>query len=142
MPELLQLQQELADSMSSMQGKLEPVLAKVQKTLNRQLRGDEAVVTKHGMSYLEMKYNLMLSYVILLSFYMLLKLSGKEVSSHPVVKRLIHHKLLLEKLRPLDQKLTYQVEKLVRQAVLGEVEGDPNQDDQRLAHRPNVEMLQ
>lgn len=107
MPELLQIQKELSGSMASMQGKLEPVLAKVQKTLNNQLRGEDAVVTKYGMSYLEMKYNLMLSYVILLSFYMLLKLSGREVSSHPVVKRLIHHKLLLEKLRPLDQKLTY-----------------------------------
>lgn len=88
-----------------------------------------------------MKYNVMLTYCNLLSFYMLLKLEGKEVKSHPVVNRLIHFKLLLEKLRPLDQKLTYQVDKMVRQAVMGEVEGPTNTEEERLKHRPNIEMM-
>lgn len=57
------------------------------------------------MSYLEMKYNLMMSYCSFLNFYMLLKLEGKDVSKHPVIHRLAHIKTLLEKLKPLDSKL-------------------------------------
>jgi U3 small nucleolar ribonucleoprotein protein LCP5 len=68
---------------------------------------ENPIVTKHGMSYLEMKYNLMLNYNQLLSFYLLLKLKGKKVENHPVIKRLLHIKSLFEKLRPLDQKLVY-----------------------------------
>lgn len=77
------------------------------------------------MSFLEMKYNLMLSYCSLISFYILLKLEGKDVSGHPVVERLLHLKLLLEKLRPLDLKMQYQVDKMVRTAVLEQTDGRP-----------------
>ena len=58
--------------------------------------------TKNGMTYLEMKYNLLLSYCTFLSFYLLLKLEGREVVDHPVVFKLAHIKTMLEKLRPLD----------------------------------------
>jgi len=98
--------------------------------------------TKHGMSYLEMKYNLMLAYCNLLSFYILLKLEGKKVEDHPVVKRLVHVKLMLEKLRPLDQKLAYQVEKMVRTATLGQVEQAAQGEEERLRYKPNIQMLQ
>lgn len=60
-----------------------------------------------GMTYLEMKYNLLLSYCTFLSFYLLMKLEGKEVTDHPVIFKLAHIKTLMEKLRPLDQKLQY-----------------------------------
>ena len=142
MPELKQINEELAEGLKALQGKLAPVMAKVQKTLDGHLKGEEAVVTKHGMSYLEMKSNLLQTYAINLSFYLLLKLEGKQVSSHPVIGRLVHLKLLLEKLRPLDQKLVYQVDKLVRQAVLGEAEGPANDEEQRLAYRPNLNNLE
>lgn len=55
-----------------------------------------------GMTYLEMKYNLLLSYCTFLSFYLLMKLEGKEVTDHPVIFKLAHIKTLMEKLRPLD----------------------------------------
>lgn len=57
------------------------------------------------MSYLEMKYNLMLSYCSFLTYYLLLKLEGAEVANHPVIGKLVHIKTLFEKLRPLDAKL-------------------------------------
>lgn len=57
------------------------------------------------MTYLEMKYNLLLSYCTYLSFYLLMKVDGKSVKDHPVIFKLAHIKTLLEKLRPLDQKL-------------------------------------
>jgi len=100
--------------METMQSKLKPVLNKVQGTVDKTCQSSDRVETKHGMSYLDMKYHLQLAYCKLLSFYMLLKLEGKDVSGHPVIQKLIHVKLLLERLRPLDQKLQYQVEKQVR----------------------------
>ena len=59
------------------------------------------------MTYLEMKYNLLLSYCTFLSFYLLMKAEGKSVKDHPVIFKLAHIKTLLEKLRPLDSKLQY-----------------------------------
>jgi U3 small nucleolar RNA-associated protein 3 len=59
------------------------------------------------MSYLEMKYNLMISYCTFLSYYVLLKLDGKDVSKHPVLFKLAHIRTLFEKLKPLDNKLQY-----------------------------------
>ena len=42
------------------------------------------------MSYLEMKYNLLMSYCTFLTFYLLLKVEGKPVENHPVIHKLTH----------------------------------------------------
>ena len=76
------------------------------------------------MTYLEMKYNLLLSYLQFLSIVILLKLEGKPLRDHPVIPRLLHIKLLLERLRPLDTKLQYQIDKSLRTAALSEVTGN------------------
>jgi hypothetical protein len=68
------------------------------------------------MQYLEMKYNLMMSYCTFLAFYLLLKIDGKQVSDHPVIYRIAHIKSLQEKLAPLDEKLDDQVAKLLAQS--------------------------
>jgi hypothetical protein len=60
------------------------------------------------MSYLEMKYNLMLNYCQFLSVYLLMKMESRDdIGDHPVIQRLTYIKLMFEKLRPLDQKLDY-----------------------------------
>jgi hypothetical protein len=100
--------------------------------------------TKHGMTYLEMKYNLLLSYISFLSIVILLKLEGKPLRDHPVIHRLLHIKLLLERLRPLDSKLQYQIDKSLRTAALNEV-GQPTTSApvvDSLQYRPNIENLQ
>ena len=84
------------------------------------LRSGSVDTTKHGLSYLEMKYNLLLSYCSFLSLLILLKLEGTSISHHPVIDRLLYIKTLLERLRPLDLKLQYQVDKLLRTAALAE----------------------
>ena len=91
------------------------------------LQSKQVETTKHGMSYLEMKYNLLLSYCSFLSVFVLLKLEGKPVRDHPVISRLLHIKVLLERLRPLDQKLQYQVDKLLRTAALAEAQSENQQ---------------
>lgn len=63
-------------------------------------------------SYVAMKVQIMLSYVIALTYYLLLKSEGIPVRNHPVVHRLLWVRTLLEKLRPVDQRLQYQISKL------------------------------
>ena len=94
---------EYQKAMEQLQTKLKPVLDKVKASREAIESGKEPdIETKHGMSYLEMKYNLMVSYCSFLSFYLLLKLEGKDVSNHPVISKLVHIKIIFEKLRPLD----------------------------------------
>lgn len=88
------------------------------------------------MSYLEMKYNLLMSYCTFLSFYMLLKVEGRSVENHPVVYKLTHIKTLFEKLKPLDAKLQYQIEKM---ASLTEASAAAQG---QLAHKPNLKDLE
>ena len=61
-----------------------------------------------------MKYNLLMSYCTFLAFYLLMKIEGKNVENHPVIFKLAHIKTLFEKLKPLDQKLQYQIDKMIR----------------------------
>jgi hypothetical protein len=75
--------------------------------------------TSKGVSYLEVKNQLLLNYCINLCFYMALKASGRRVKDHPVISQLLRIRILLEKLRPLDQKLRYQIDKLLKMATLG-----------------------
>jgi len=75
--------------------------------------------TSKGVSYLEVKNQLLLNYCMNLCFYLALKASGRRVKDHPVITQLLRTRTLLEKLRPLDQKLRYQVDKLLKIATLG-----------------------
>ena len=92
-PEFGILVKDFLASLDMLNNKLKPILEKADR---------KQIETKHGMTYLEMKYNLLLSYCTFLSFYLLMKLEGKQVSDHPVIFKLTHIKTLLEKLRPLD----------------------------------------
>jgi len=80
-----------------------------------------------------MKYNLLMSYCTFLAFYLLLKIEGKPVENHPVIHKLTHIKSLFEKLKPLDQKLSYQVDKMANMTEAG-AQG-------ALSHKPNLEDL-
>ena len=88
------------------------------------------------MSYLEMKYNLLMSYCTFLAFYLLLKVEGKPVENHPVVNELTHIKTLFEKLKPVDQKLQYQVDKMSSLT-----EATAGGSGSALAHKPNIKDL-
>jgi len=64
-----------------------------------------AIASSKGRTYLEMKYNLMLSYSTYLNFYLLMKVEGMNIDNHPVIFKLAHIKSLFEKLKPLDEKM-------------------------------------
>lgn len=68
-PELNKILEEFILNVDTLNNKLKPVLKKVYDQKS-------GIETKHGMTYLEMKYNLLCSYCQFLSLYLLLKLEG------------------------------------------------------------------
>jgi U3 small nucleolar RNA-associated protein 3 len=84
--------------------RVQPLLAMVQ--------GGE-FATEKGVSYLEAKHLLLLSYCMHIVFYLMLKAEGLPVKDHPVVLRLVELRLYLEKIRPIDKKMAYQIDKLL-----------------------------
>ena len=72
-----------------------------------------ALATAEGISYLEAKHLLLLNYCMCIVFYLLLKAEGRPVREHPVIVRLVELRAYLEKIRPIDRKLQYQMDKLL-----------------------------
>lgn len=68
----------------------------------------------------------MLQYIANLAFIIQLKLSGKQLESHPVIQSLIEIRVMLEKMKPVEQKLKYQIDKVVRTALVGEQDNEMN----------------
>ncbi|XP_017769528.1 PREDICTED: neuroguidin-B [Nicrophorus vespilloides] len=81
--------------------------------------------TDQGLSFLEMKYNMLLSYLINLTFVVLRKCSGETIEGDPCISRLVEIRTVLEKIRPIDNKLKYQINKLVKTAASGNKLDDP-----------------
>ncbi|KAM7514485.1 hypothetical protein LguiA_004068 [Lonicera macranthoides] len=104
--------------------------------------------TADGISYLEAKHLLHLNYCQSLVYY-LLKAKGFSIEGHPVVGSLVKIRLFLEKLRPIDKKLHYQIQKLTRvsdssieKASLSEKEVDASQEpEDLLKYHPNPDYL-
>lgn len=75
--------------------------------------------TDQGLNFLEVKYNMLLSYLINLTYVVLRKCSGEQIENDPSIDRLIEIRTVLEKMRPINHKLKYQIDKLVKSAVTG-----------------------
>lgn len=82
------------------------------------------ISTDKGLSFLEMKYHMLLSYLINLTYVVLRKCSGERIEGDPSIDRLIEIRTVLEKIRPIDHKLKYQIDKLVKTAVTGTTNND------------------
>ncbi|PSC73947.1 Something about silencing 10 [Micractinium conductrix] len=104
-PELLQLIAELREGLTEVRSRVGPLLKEVRQ-------GDLA--TAEGVSYLEAKHLLLLHYCTAIVFYLLMKAEGRPVQAHPVIARLVEARAYLEKIRPIDKKLQYQIEKLLK----------------------------
>jgi len=70
-------------------------------------------VTESGLSYLRVKFQLLLNYCMNVSYYLLLKSQGKPIENHGVIQHLVHTRVLLSRLKPLDKKLKYQLNNLL-----------------------------
>ena len=82
------------------------------------LEGDDIV------DYLTTKQQMLLSYCANLVFYISMKIEGKSVEDHPVMKQMLKLRLCLEKMRPIDGKLKYQIDRLIQQSTNVSEEGE------------------
>ncbi|KAF9205514.1 hypothetical protein BGZ49_003938 [Haplosporangium sp. Z 27] len=126
---------ELPSMFKEIQSKLQPTIEKLES---------KEIDTSKGLSILEVKYNILLEYIINLSFVMYRKLNGEEIKNHPAVLALIEERTILEKIKPVEQKLKYQIDKLVRAAVVGQQDGEAQMTAggaDPLAFKPNPKNL-
>ncbi|KAJ0966161.1 hypothetical protein J5N97_027299 [Dioscorea zingiberensis] len=135
--------------LKEMKSGLDVVRAKVQALTLKVKEGQ--FPTADGISYLETKHLLLLSYCQSIVYYLLRKAKGLSIESHPVVRSLVEIRLFLEKIRPIDKKLEYQIQKLTKAAMnlaperpmsIGNdrEEGKKDEED-ALKFRPNPDML-
>lgn len=94
------------------------------RNLREQVENGE-INTAKGVSFLEVKNQLMLGYLSNLTHLMTQKVKGKSLVGSPDIHRLVEIRTVLEKMRPIDQKLRYQVDKLLKSAATGINENDP-----------------
>ncbi|KAK2981032.1 hypothetical protein RJ640_005924 [Escallonia rubra] len=131
-----------------MKAGLDAVTSKVE-VLTEKVKADH-FPTADGISYLEAKHLLLLNYCQSLVYYLLRKAKGLSIKGHPVVRSLVEIRLFLEKIRPIDKKLQYQIQKFTRVDTTAaekigssdkEVDATQNMDD-LLKLRPNPDMLE
>ncbi|POY76167.1 hypothetical protein BMF94_0890 [Rhodotorula taiwanensis] len=101
-----------------------------------------------GISLLSLKNHLLLSYMQHLVALFSLKLSSESLTGSEQAKGVVAHlvklRVVLEKIAPLEQKLKYQIEKLVRKADQFDDQGAQNEEEvlnDPLAFRPNPSNL-
>lgn len=99
-------------------------VASLVETMIQKVRKGE-LTTDQGLSFLEMKYNMLLSYLINLTYVVLRKCSGQKIEGDPCIDRLVEIRTILEKIKPINNKLKYQIDKLVKTAVSGTIVNDP-----------------
>lgn len=91
------------------------------KSLIRQMKSSAGFI-KGGISLLDIKNDTLITYLINLVFFVLKKSSGERIESDTVIDRLVESRVVLEKIAPLEQKLKYQIEKLVKTSLTNEID--------------------
>ncbi|KAI3459512.1 hypothetical protein Pfo_016175 [Paulownia fortunei] len=139
--------QQLVALLTEMKEGLDTVRNKIQ-ALTAKVKADN-FPTSDGISYLEAKHLLLLNYCQSLVYFLLCKAKGLSIQGHPVVRSLVEIRLFLEKIRPIDRKLQYQIQKLTRTTATtvekpGLIEkeaGETQKTEDLLKYRPNPDLL-
>jgi U3 small nucleolar RNA-associated protein 3 len=105
-PELLKLLDDLKTYMTEVKTVAQPLH---ELLYERKLSASD----KNLVSFLETKVQLMLSYCMHVTFYLLLKAEGRKVDGHPVIDHLVEIRVYLEKMWPLEEKLQYSLNRLL-----------------------------
>ncbi|XP_028755382.1 neuroguidin-like isoform X1 [Neltuma alba] len=138
-PQLSALLKEMKEGLDSIRSKIQSLTVKVKQ---------DEYPTAEGFSYLEAKNLLLLNYCQSLVYYLLRKAKGLSIEGHPVVRSIVEIRLFLEKIRPIDKKQQYQIQKLTKASenVKGNVIPNeepvaPNKSEDLSKYRPNPDML-
>ncbi|KAB7494535.1 Neuroguidin [Armadillidium nasatum] len=103
----------------------------VTKTLKflREKIENENLQTEQGISLLELKNQMFMSYIANLSYTSLLKLSGISLENNFSIDNLVELRVALERIRPLEDKLKHQIHRYLKLANEGvSEEGAQSQD--------------
>ncbi|CAH9105184.1 unnamed protein product [Cuscuta epithymum] len=136
---------QLIEVLKDMKAGLDTVRSKVQ-ALTSKVKGNQ-FPTSDGISYLEVKHLLLLNYCQSLVYYLLRKAKGMSIDGHPVVRSLVEIRLFLEKIRPIDKKMQYQIQKLTRvsetaaEKSVSTDKGSNTTQEDLLKYRPNPELM-
>jgi U3 small nucleolar RNA-associated protein 3 len=98
-PELSDILKDLKAKVEELNTKITPLRKLVEECLASQPNRDEA---DDLLQYLEAKQQLLMSYNVNITFYLYLKTQGESAKDHPVMKRLLELRYVMEKMRPLD----------------------------------------
>ncbi|RDY00644.1 Neuroguidin, partial [Mucuna pruriens] len=138
-PQLAALLKEMKEGLDTVRRKIQSVTAKVK---------EGQYSTADGFSYLEAKNFLLLNYCQSLVYYLLRKAKGLSIEDHPVVRSIVEIRLFLEKIRPIDKKQQYQIQKLMQaseNATRSDVQSkEPvasSKNEDMSKYRPNPDML-
>ena len=139
-PEMLGLVDELNERVFELKNRILPVADCIKKASKLKPVDDDLA------KYLEVKQQLLLSYCINTVFYLLLKSEGKSVKCHPVMKQLLTLRYAMEKMRPLDGRLKYQIDRLLSVQIEGEQTEEPSNGSRAASHtnnklRPNAKAM-
>ncbi|CBZ55494.1 hypothetical protein NCLIV_059190 [Neospora caninum Liverpool] len=102
---------------------------------------DDESGSDQGLSFLDTKNQLLVAYLTYLSYYVLLKTHGVAVTDHPVIERLVEVRLLLEKLKPIDDRLRLQINRLLQLAHEKSVKDADAGDEEFAPARPRPDLL-
>ncbi|KAL3845763.1 hypothetical protein ACJIZ3_003166 [Penstemon smallii] len=139
-PRLVAVLKEMKEGLDTLTNKIKFLTAKVKA---------DNFPTSEGISYLEAKHLLLLNYCQSLVYYLLSKTRGLSIQGHPVVRSLVEIRLFLEKIRPIDKKLQYQIQKLTRTTetaaenpgLIPKESGESQKTEDLLKFRPNPDLL-
>uniref|UniRef100_A0A1A7XCB9 Neuroguidin, EIF4E binding protein n=1 Tax=Iconisemion striatum TaxID=60296 RepID=A0A1A7XCB9_9TELE len=127
LPKAVELLNNLTEQVVSVTSHVRELITKVK---------DGTFKTSKGLSFLDLRYHLLLFYLQDLTHLIGIKTQGGKIKDSEALSRVVTIRTVLEKMRPLDHKLKYQIDKLLRTAVTGSLaENDP------LQLRPNPENL-
>jgi len=94
---------------------------------------------REGISLLHLKNLQMVDYMTNLLYLMLKKSQGKSISGDGAIERIVESRTVLEKMRPMEKKLKYQMDKFIR---LADNSGnDAAIADDPLHFKPNLQSL-
>ncbi|XP_053268444.1 neuroguidin [Pleuronectes platessa] len=125
LPKAVELLHSLTEQLASVTSHVRELLTTVK---------DGKCNTSKGLSFLDLRYHLMMFYLQDLTHLISIKSEGGRIKDSEALNRVVTIRTVLEKMRPLDNKLKYQIDKLIRTANTGSLaENDP------LQLRPNPE---
>ncbi|KAJ3325892.1 hypothetical protein HDV06_002277 [Boothiomyces sp. JEL0866] len=125
---------QLLDNITQVATQLNQRLESLMEKLN-----SKELETQNGVSLLQVRIHSLLSYVTHLTYFIILKVNGKKISGHDIIKELVLLRSVLEKTKPLELKLKYQIDKLVKQAQV-QVDTD-NMEMEALQFKPNPSAM-